>query len=126
MNSFKFGFELQPIAHSSHLWNLLGMTLVGWGSVLLGGCPLRQLILAGEGNGDSAVTVLGMIVGAAFSHNFGLAGNADALNEAQEIVVGGISTAGKVAVVLGLVVMLVVSLWNLPKEERVGAAAKTM
>ena len=37
------------------------MALVGWGSVLLGGCPLRQLILAGEGNGDSAVTVLGMI-----------------------------------------------------------------
>ena len=33
------------------------MVLVGWGSVLLGGCPLRQLILAGEGNTDSAVTV---------------------------------------------------------------------
>ena len=63
--SFKLGFDLQPIAHSSHLWNLLGMVLVGWGSVLLGGCPLRQLILAGSGNGDSAVTVFGMIVGAA-------------------------------------------------------------
>ena len=48
--------------------------------MLLGGCPLRQLILAGEGNGDSAVTVFGMIVGAAFAHNFGLAGNADAMN----------------------------------------------
>ena len=33
------------------------MGLVGWGSVLLR-CPLRQLILAGEGSGDSAVTVL--------------------------------------------------------------------
>ena len=42
------------------------MALAGWGSILLGGCPLRQLILAGEGNGDSAVTVFGMIVGAAF------------------------------------------------------------
>lgn len=42
--------------------------------VLLGGCPLRQLILAGDGNGDSAVTVLGMMAGAAISHNFGLAG----------------------------------------------------
>ena len=59
-----------------------------------------------------------MIVGAALSHNFGLAGNADALNEAGEVVVGGISNAGKVAVVLGLVVMLVVSLINLPKEEK--------
>ena len=116
--SFTLGFALQPVAHSSHLWNLLGMVLVGWGSVLLGGCPLRQLILAGQGNGDSAVTVFGMIVGAALAHNFGLAGNPDSLNEAKELVVGGISTAGKAAVVLGLVVMLVVSLTNLPKEEQ--------
>ncbi len=122
--SFKLGFDLQPIAHSSQLWNVLGMVLVGWGSVLLGGCPLRQLILAGEGNGDSAVTVFGMIVGAAFAHNFGLAGNADALNEAGEIVVGGISTHGKVAVCIGLVVVLAVSLWNLPKKAAANAAAK--
>ena len=65
----------------------------------------------------SAVTVFGMIVGAAMAHNFGLAGNADSLNDAKELVVGGISTYGKVAVVLGLIVMLVVGLMNLPKEE---------
>ena len=117
MGKFHLGFALQPIAHSAHLWNLLGMMLTGWGSVLLGGCPLRQLILAGTGNGDSAVTVFGMIVGAAMAHNFGLAGNADSLNDAKELVVGGISTYGKVAVVLGLIVMLVVGLMNLPKEE---------
>ena len=99
------------------------MVLVGWGSVLLGGCPLRQLILAGEGNGDSAVTVFGMIVGAAFAHNFGLAGNPDSLNEAKELVVGGISTNGKIAVCLGIVIMLAVSLWNMPKRAAVNAAA---
>ena len=67
----------------------------------------------------SAVTVLGMMAGAAISHNFGLAGNADALNEAGEIVVGGISTAGKIAVILGFAVCLAVSLMNLPgKEEK--------
>ena len=44
---------------------LMGMLLVGFGCVLLGGCPLRQLVLSGEGNSDSAVTVLGLIVGAA-------------------------------------------------------------
>jgi YedE family putative selenium metabolism protein len=114
--SFRFGFTLQPIAHSSHLWNLLGMVLVGWGSVLLGGCPLRQLILAGEGNGDSAVTVFGMVVGAALAHNFGLAGNPDTLNEAKELVVGGISTAGKIAVILGFAVLAFISAVNLPKE----------
>ena len=113
--NFNLGFEGQPVAHTDGLWNALGMALVGWGSVLLGGCPLRQLILAGEGNGDSAVTVFGMIVGAAFAHNFGLAGNADAVNEAKEIVVGGLSNNGKAAVCLGILIMLGVSLWNMPK-----------
>ncbi len=112
LGGFKFGTSLQPIAHSSQLWNCLGMVLVGWGSVLLGGCPLRQLILAGSGNGDSAVTVFGMIAGAAFAHNFGLAGNPDAMNDAKEYVVGGIGTNGKVAVAIGFVVLLVISLYN--------------
>ena len=41
------------------------------------------------------------------------------LNEAGELVVGGISTAGKVAVILGFAVCLAVSLMNLPgKEEK--------
>ena len=62
-------------------------------------------------------------MGAAFAHNFGLAGNADALNEAKEIVVGGISTNGKVAVCLGILLMLVVSLWNMPKAAAVNAQA---
>jgi len=101
----------QPIAHSSELWNLLGMVLVGWGSVLLGGCPLRQLILAGEGNGDSAVTVLGMLVGAAFAHNFKLAGSADSLTDGV-YKVGGVGTNGKVAVFIGFAVLLVISLLN--------------
>ena len=109
LGKFHPGFASQPIAHSSTLWNLLGMVLVGWGSVLLGGCPLRQLVLTGEGNSDSAVTVLGMITGAALAHNFALAGNPDSLNEAGELVVGGTSTTGKIVVVAGLVVLLALS-----------------
>ena len=120
-NFTAFSFLSHPIAHSNHIWNLLGMVLVGWGSVLLGGCPLRQLILAAQGNGDSAVTVFGMLVGAALAHNFGLAGNPDSKSEAGELIVGGISTAGKIAVVLGLVVMLVVVILNLPKKEEAKA-----
>ena len=73
------------------------------------------LILADVGADTAADTVFGMIVGAAFAHNFGLAGNADAVNEAKEIVVGGISNNGKVAVCLGILIMLGVSLWNMPK-----------
>ena len=110
--SFKLGFQSQPVAHSAHLWNFLGMVVVGWGSVLLGGCPLRQLILAGSGNGDSAVTVIGMIVGAAFSHNFGLAGAAASADAA-----GGVGPKGRVAIIIGFVVFAIVSVMHLPKKE---------
>ncbi|MBQ2607398.1 MAG: YedE-related selenium metabolism membrane protein [Oscillospiraceae bacterium] len=115
-NFHGFSTYLQPIAHASQAWNLLGMVLVGWGSVLLGGCPLRQLILAGEGNGDSAVTVLGMIVGAAFAHNFKLAGGAASLKDGVYSA-GGIATTGKVAVLLGFAVLLVISMLNTMKKE---------
>ncbi len=106
------GFTGQPIAHAVHVWNFLGMVLVGIGSVLLGGCPLRQLILAGSGNSDSSVAVLGMIVGAACAHNFGLAGAA-----ASADAIGGPSLAGKAAVVIGIVVVLVIGVMNTKKVE---------
>lgn len=119
LGNFKgFSTYNQPIAHESWLWNLLGMTLVGWGSVLLGGCPLRQLILAGEGNGDSAVTVLGMIVGAAFAHNFGLAGSASKLAEDGSYTAGGVAAAGKIAVGIGFAVLLLISVVNIMKEKK--------
>ena len=118
MGSFKLGFQSQPVAHSAHLWNFVGMVIVGWGSVLLGGCPLRQLILAGSGNGDSAVTVFGMMTGAAIAHNFGLAGAADSVSEAGEYIVGGIKTNGQVAAVIALAILLVISLIHLPKKAK--------
>ena len=111
-----FSTYLQPIAHASQLWNLLGMVIVGWGSILLGGCPLRQLILAGEGNGDSAVTVFGMIFGAALAHNFSLAGGAaSVVNGSYKI--GGIGTNGQVAVGIIFAILLLISFMNLPKED---------
>ena len=103
---FHLGFKGQPIAHTDGLWNCLGMLLVGFGCVLLGGCPLRQLVMSGEGNSDSAVTVLGLIVGAAFCHNFGLASSAD-----------GPTTAGKIAVLLGIAVVLVIACLNTFKKK---------
>ena len=101
---FHPGFAGQAVAHTDGLWNLLGMALVGLGSVLLGGCPLRQLILAGSGNSASSVAVLGMVVGAAFCHNFGLASSAD-----------GPTFAGKAAVILGLAVVCAIGGANTKK-----------
>jgi uncharacterized protein len=99
----------QPVAHSQHLWNFLGMALAGLAFALAGGCPGRQLFLAGEGDGDSAVFVLGMITGAGLSHNFALAGTPDAVVDGVQKV-GGITPYGMAAVVLGLVVCVVIGL----------------
>ena len=98
---FHPGFAGQPVAHTDGVWNALGMFLTGYGCVLLGGCPLRQLVLSGEGSADSTAAVLGLIVGAAFAHNFGLAASA-----------AGPSGAGKTAVVIGIVVVSVIACAN--------------
>jgi uncharacterized protein len=103
LGQFNPGLNGQPIAHSSHLWNFLGMGLSGLAFALAGGCPGRQLFLAGEGDGDAAVFALGMLVGAGFSHNFTLAGRPDALVEGV-LTTGGLTTAGMYAVILGLLV----------------------
>jgi uncharacterized protein len=95
LGQFKPGFEGQPIAHTMHLWNFAGMVLSGLAFCLAGGCPGRQLFLAGEGDGDAAIFVLGMIVGAAFAHNFGLASSP-----------AGVGPYGIPAVIIGLVVCL--------------------
>jgi YedE family putative selenium metabolism protein len=116
LGNYHLGMLSQPVAHTQHLWSFLGMALAGWGSILLGGCPLRQLILAGEGNGDSAVTVLGMIAGAAIAHNFAIAGNPDSVVDGV-YQVGGTSPTGMAAVVAGLVVLALISITHLPVKE---------
>ena len=106
LNSFKLGMQGQPVAHTDGLWNALGMVLVGWASILLGGCPLRQLILTGEGNTDSAITVVGLVAGAAFAHNFGLASSPK-----------GPTVEGAIAVIIGLVITAVISVYYMVKNK---------
>jgi uncharacterized protein len=95
LGQFKPGFEGQPVAHTMHLWNFAGMALSGLAFCLAGGCPGRQLFLAGEGDGDAAVFVMGMVVGAGIAHNFGLASSPT-----------GVGPYGIPAVVIGFVVCL--------------------
>ena len=99
LGQFKPGFVNQPVAHNNYLWNFLGMALSGLAFALAGGCPGRQLILSGEGDGDAAVFVVGMIVGAGIAHNFALASSAK-----------GPAAFGPVAVVIGLVFCLLIGL----------------
>lgn len=97
LGQFSPGFEGQPVAHNNALWNFGGMVLTGLAFTLAGGCPGRQLILAGEGDGDAAMLVLGMITGAAFAHNFSLASSS-----------AGPGAFGPAAVLVGLTVAIVV------------------
>ena len=106
LKSFNLSLEGQPVAHTDGLWNALGMVLVGWASVLLGGCPLRQLILTGEGNTDSAITVVGLVAGAAFAHNFALASSPQ-----------GPTVQGMIAVGIGLVVTAAISIYYMIKNK---------
>lgn len=101
---FKLSMAGQPVAHTEVIWNIVGLFIVGLGSVFLGGCPFRQLVLTGGGNTDSALTVLGMIVGAALCHNFKLASSGE-----------GATTGGMVACGVCVLILLAVGFLNRKK-----------
>ncbi|HEX9874205.1 MAG TPA: YedE family putative selenium transporter [Deferrimonas sp.] len=92
---FHLGLYGQPGAHLDHLWSFLGMALVGWISVLIGGCPFRQLIKAGEGDADAGLVVVGMFIGGALVQSWGIAATA-----------AGVSLVGKAAVLAGCLFVL--------------------
>lgn len=98
---FTLGFEGQPVAHTQSLWNFLGMVAAGLAFALAGGCPGRQLFAAGEGNNDAVIFALGLLVGAALAHNFGIASSP-----------AGIGPHSAVAVVGGIIVCLGIGFAN--------------
>lgn len=99
LGQFNLGFSGQPVAHTNWLWNIMGMVLAGLAFTLAGGCPGRQLFLSGEGDGDSAIFIFGMIVGAAFAHNFNAASTPK-----------GPALFGPAMVIVGLIVCVVIGL----------------
>lgn len=101
-DNFKLGFIDQPMAHSNHLWNFLGLYLVGLASVFLGGCPYRQFVLAGTGNADSAITIMGIVVGTALCHNFDLVASPE-----------GPTANSKIAFFICLIITLSIGFTNL-------------
>ena len=114
---FKLGFRGQPLAHTMHVWNFLGLFLVGLAATLAGGCPLRQLISSGEGSTDAAWCVLGMLAGAGLAHRLNAAG-----------APAGVGINGQIAVVVGIVATTAIG-WALTKRQvglaRSAAAGQT-
>ncbi|MDR2659741.1 MAG: YedE-related selenium metabolism membrane protein [Spirochaetaceae bacterium] len=104
IGKFRPGFDGQPIAHTEALWNFLGMALAGFGSVLIGGCPLRQLIKAGQGDANAGVCLLAFIAAGATAHNFGIAASPS-----------GVPFNGRFAVLAGFVVLIIFALFCRPK-----------
>ena len=109
--TFKLGFTGQPLAHTMHLWNFLGLYLVGVTATLLGGCPLRQLIMAADGNTDAGVCVLGMLAGAGVAHTINLAGSG-----------AGVPVNGQIAVGVGIAITFAIG-WLFREKVLVEATA---
>ena len=67
---------------------------------------MRQVILAGEGNTDSVVVIIGFITGAAICHNFGLASSPE-----------GPSQYGPAAVIICLVITALIAVTNITRAK---------
>ena len=109
---FHPGFAGQPGSHQEYLWSFLGMALVGWLSVLIGGCPFRQLIKSGEGDTDAGLVVVGMFLGGALVQGWDLASTS-----------AGVTSGGKTAVLTGLLFVFAGSLLLRLRDRRVPATA---
>jgi YedE family putative selenium metabolism protein len=97
VGQFHPGFEGQPVAHTNHIWNFLGMALSGLAFVLAGGCPGRQLFLSGEGDMDAAIFALGMIAGSGIAHSLAMASSPK-----------GIAFFGPAGVIIGFIFCLII------------------
>lgn len=91
--------SLEPGAHTDFIWAFLSLAMVGFGAVLIGGCPFRQIILSASGNVDAVAAVVGMLLAAGLSVSLGIGSTPD-----------GVSGAGKVAVLVGWAFFLAVGL----------------
>jgi len=89
---------LEPGAHTDLFWAFLALAMVGFGAILIAGCPFRQLVLASSGDMDAVAAVAGMLLAAGFSVRLGI-GSSPA----------GVSAAGKIAVLLGCAYFLVLA-----------------
>ncbi len=96
---FSLGWHGQPSSNDSYVWNFLGMLVVGFGSVLVKGCPFRQLVSAGQGDTDAGAAVMGMLTGAALVQDWGIGGTA-----------AGTPYEGQVAVLAGFCALLIIGL----------------
>jgi uncharacterized protein len=113
--NFHAGFSGQRLAHTDALWNAVPMALVGLCGALAGGCPVRQMVMTGEGNADAFVTTSGILVGTSIAHGLSLV-STDA----------GPTDGGKWAVATGLAFAILFGAWSTIASRRLGATSTSM
>lgn len=91
--------SLEPGAHTNVLWAFLAMAMVGFGAILVSGCPFRQLVLASTGDLDAAAALAGMLAAAGLSVGLGIGSSPE-----------GVTAAGKLAVLGGWIFFLAAGL----------------
>jgi len=99
LGQFKWGMNGQPASHLSHGWTFVAMTLVGFASILIDGCPFRQLIKAGQGDVDACIASLGMLAGGALAYSWLIRSTS-----------AGPTFQGKRVVMIGLIFSVVVAM----------------
>jgi len=99
LGDFNPGINGQPGSHLAYGWSFLGMALVGVASIMIGGCPFRQLILASQGSADAGAAVFGMLVGAGIVQSWGITSTSM-----------GATRTGMLATLAGLILVLIVGL----------------
>lgn len=97
-NNFELAFFRYEFINE-YIWGFIAMILVGWASVFAGGCPFRQLIMAGEGDIGAGTCVMGMLFGGALVQNLSMKTTSD-----------GISFTGQIAVLSGFIFLIIVGL----------------
>ena len=95
------GFEGQPGSHLAYGWSFMGMALVGVVSVMIGGCPFRQLILASQGSTDAGAAVLGMVAGGAVVQAWSITST-----DMGPTIYGEVATLIGLSLVLGMGILL--------------------
>ncbi len=88
-------FGKHVVGAPDYLWNFMGLLVVGIGATFLGGCPFRQLVRASQGNSGAALSVFGMVVGAALAHNMHIAAM-----RRPPVLPGKIAAIGAIAVLV--------------------------
>jgi|GEM_PF-36385 len=107
---FHFSTANQPLAHNNLLWNFLSMSLVGLATTMAGACPLRKMILAGEGDLDAGTFILGVLIGASLAHTWDI------------YATQGVTQTGKLAVVGGLCFCVLLFLGKMSSKPRLKMA----